>query len=169
MNDIIKAMTFLKEEIRKKVFQGVAEAYNKEVVNHFATHPYGIGVTLQHFKQLKVAGNLSKETIAFFDNGYGYPAILQQGTTPRSGYTYPYDSVNGTKVWFDEEPTLLQWAKENYKGFTPTMTGLVIGKSGTTGFGKPYNRWVTKSGEAMKSNSNARNEILSGLRKIKIK
>lgn len=162
--DINSKMNFLLTEIKKKVFRGVAQSFNNEIKHHFETHPTGVGVTLQHFKEMSVRGDTSQETIAMFDKGY--PAWLQEGV---SSSVYPYDKKKGTYVSFADEPSLEEWAKKNYKKYKTKMKGLKVGKDGITAFGKKQNLWFTHAMQLMKSNSQTRSNILREIKTIKIK
>lgn len=164
--ELQKKITFLQQEIKRKVFEGTAKAYNNEIKTHFSNHPSGMKTTLQHFKPLTINGSKSQQTIAIFDKGY--PAVLQIGTGSHSGYAYPYDKTSGTFVSFAEEPNLEEWAKKNFRGYSSKMKGLKVGKSETTAFGNNYNQWVFRAGDALKANSSTRSIILAGLKQIKL-
>jgi hypothetical protein len=163
--EINKKLNLLKSELKKKIFIGASKSYQQEIEKFFLGHPTGIGVTLQYFKQVSVSGNRTQDIIATFNRGY--PAILQLGPNgSASGYTYPYDTDEGTMVYFDDNPNLKEWAQENYFGFDENSDGLKVGKSSTTFFGESKNQWVTKAGIGLKNNS--REVILEELRNIKL-
>lgn len=160
-------MSLLNKEIKKKIFIGASKSYNREVKTFFSNHPSGMKTTLQYFKPLTVSGETTQDVIATFSEGY--PAILQLGPNgSANGYSYPYDSKEGTFVSFSESPSLKEWVDKNY-GYSDVRDGIKVGKESTTGFGKPYNRWVTISGVGLKTNSATKSTILSEVRSIKLK